>query len=27
VLRAERAPTGTEPDVRDSIDGERVPGG
>jgi transcriptional repressor NrdR len=27
VLRAERAPTGTEPDARDSIDGERVTGG
>jgi transcriptional repressor NrdR len=27
VLRAERAPTGTEPDARDRRDGERVPGG
>jgi transcriptional repressor NrdR len=27
VLRAERAPTGTEPDTRVSRDGERVPGG
>jgi transcriptional repressor NrdR len=27
LLRAERAPTGTEPDALDSLDGERVPGG
>jgi transcriptional repressor NrdR len=27
VLRAERAPTGTEPDPRDSVDSQRVPGG
>jgi transcriptional repressor NrdR len=27
VLRAERPPTGTEPDARGSLDDERVPGG